>query len=42
MRMTLRKKTAATPMDNVNTQGLRDSRYRKRLLELFQFLVGHN
>ncbi len=42
MRMTLGKKTAATPVDNINAQGLRDSRYRKRLLELFQFLVSHN
>jgi len=42
MRMTLRKKATTTPMDNIDAQGLRDSRYRKRLLELFQFLVSHN
>jgi hypothetical protein len=42
MRMALREKAVTTPMDNIDAQGLCDSRYRKRLLELFQFLVGHN
>jgi hypothetical protein len=42
MRVAMIEKASATPVDNVNAQGLRDSRYRKRLLELFQFLVSHN
>ena len=41
MRMALREKAVTTPMDNIDAQGLRDRRYRKRLLKLFQFLVGH-
>ena len=42
MRMALRKKAVATPMDNIDAQSLRDRRYRKRLLKLFQFLISHN